>query len=92
MHLLGIMYNFKMSPHFNLEDSILDNAILDQYIKRSHLKNSQMFWYLAAVKEYAPSAMIMGNLNHIGLSTKLNCTTAAMYYRLIIEKVFIEEY
>lgn len=39
-----------------------------------------------------PSTMVLGNLNHVGLSTKVNCTTAASYYRMIIEKIFIEDY
>lgn len=84
MHILGIMHNFKMTPHYNLEDQINNNSLLQQYVKKSHLRNSEIFWYMAAMKEYMPSTMVLGNLNHVGLSTKVNCTTAAMYYRLII--------
>lgn len=47
---------------------------------------------MASIQGNMLSTMVLGNLNHIGLSTKINCTTAAMYYRMIIDKVFVQSY
>ena len=86
------MYNFKMTPHFNLEESNCSQSTLKQYVKRSHIRSSEIYWYTASLLEYMPSTMVLGNLNHIGLSTKVNCTSAALYYRMVVEKVFVGEY
>lgn len=93
------MYNFKLSPHFTIHGNIAagknkssEDFYLQQLTGSMHLTHSELELYLASAMGHLSSMMVLANQNRMGISTKKNCTTAALYYMEMAKKIFVDDF
>jgi hypothetical protein len=98
-YYLGVMYNFKMTPHFTISHNLAlkqnkspSEILLERFTNHMHLTHCELNLYLASLESDVSAMMVLANQNRRGISTTKNCTAAALYYTDIVKRVYVEDF